>query len=119
MGNCSCQDNEEVKIEKSLKKLNLNKDSQLYSLRTGNDGSNTNSIRNRDESESIDPNIKFNKIVYKDKSEYYGQTKNGMKHGKGKLVDQNGNVYEGDFFENNIEGKGVFTSIDGSVYEGQ
>jgi len=42
----------------------------------------------------------------------------GYKHGKGKLKAANGEVYEGDFQNNDIHGKGIYTWPDGRIYDG-
>ena len=50
--------------------------------------------------------------------EYKGYAKNGFPHGKGTMRYSNGNVYEGEFFENKINGKGKCTYPNGDVYDG-
>lgn len=50
--------------------------------------------------------------------QYIGTVKNGMPHGKGKFIWKNGDVYEGDWVNNEITGKGKFTWKNGDVYEG-
>lgn len=51
-------------------------------------------------------------------SVYYGPVKNGMRHGKGKLVFHEGSVYEGDFVNGRYHGQGKITFPNGTVYEG-
>ena len=47
------------------------------------------------------------KIVYNNGNYYIGNVRNGLKHGKGKEFDKNGNIiYEGDFYLDKYEGKG-------------
>lgn len=55
-----------------------------------------------------------NKVIYT----YKGQLKDGMEHGKGSIVWQDGDKYEGDFQDNKIHGKGVYTWANGNVYNG-
>ena len=53
------------------------------------------------------------------KDEYEGQRgKHGMRHGMGTLRYRNGNVYKGQFNQNNIHGFGVMTWNNGNIYEG-
>ena len=50
---------------------------------------------------------------------YYGGMKENMKHGHGKLTDKNGDVYEGDFKDDQMHGQGTFIAADGSMmYQG-
>ena len=51
---------------------------------------------------------------------YEGQYKNGMRHGKGQYIfnDQNGAKYVGDYKDNRKNGFGTFFYPDGSRYEG-
>ncbi len=44
----------------------------------------------------------FTKIKYKDGSVYKGSIKNGKKHGKGLLIDPSGDIYEGEFSNDDI-----------------
>lgn len=46
-----------------------------------------------------------------------GQYVNGIKHGKGTLI-QDGAKYEGDFTDGVIKGKGILTYDNGNVFEG-
>lgn len=52
-------------------------------------------------------------------SEYTGSFKNGKRHGRGKLVFQDGKVYEGQFADDKISGIGTMKNPDGKIYEGQ
>ena len=49
-----------------------------------------------------------------DGSFYDGETKQGLPHGKGKMVWQNGDIYEGMFKNNKRNGMGKRTNADGS-----
>lgn len=55
--------------------------------------------------------------VWKDSVTNVGQYENGIKHGKGTLI-QEGAKYEGDFTDGVIQGKGVLTYDNGNVFEG-
>lgn len=46
------------------------------------------------------------------------ECRDGLKHGKGRLVADNGEVYEGDFLRGDIEGEGMYTWGDGRCYKG-
>lgn len=41
-----------------------------------------------------------------------------MKHGKGKLFQIDGSIYEGDFKYNYLEGVGTYKWADGKIYTG-
>ena len=61
--------------------------------------------------------IEINKI---NGTRYDGLFKHGQHHGRGKMAyEKTGEVYEGDFVNNNIEGEGRFTSKNGDVFEGE
>lgn len=49
---------------------------------------------------------------------YKGQMLNNKKHGKGFLLDIDGDTYEGEFKEDKINGFGIFKSKDGTIYKG-
>ena len=49
---------------------------------------------------------------------YCGEKKNGLFHGKGRLVFKNGSVYEGEFKKNKMDGYGKIFFNDGSIYQG-
>jgi hypothetical protein len=51
-------------------------------------------------------------------TQYRGQMRNGVKHGKGVLKFGDGSEYEGDFDNNKITGKGKKKWADNRVYEG-
>ncbi len=54
-----------------------------------------------------------------DGSVYTGDLRNGIPHGKGKIVYKSGDTYEGDFVDGVCHGKGKYIwKADGSVYEG-
>lgn len=50
---------------------------------------------------------------------YTGYVKNHRMNGKGRLVYDNGDVYEGHFVNGVFNGQGTFTSSTGWTYEGQ
>ena len=50
---------------------------------------------------------------------YNGQIKDGLFHGKGTLVYQGNEKYEGDWVFGKREGTGRFTYADGAVFDGQ
>jgi len=54
-----------------------------------------------------------------DRSVYLGQWKDGLKHGKGKMIWENGSVYNGFWLNDKACGYGRFIHPDGDVYEGQ
>ena len=49
---------------------------------------------------------------------YTGYVKSGIPDGKGRMLFENGDVYEGDFVFGKEHGNGVFTWANGDVYEG-
>ena len=49
---------------------------------------------------------------------YGGEFKYGKKHGKGKMLYNDGRVYEGDWKGNKKNGKGKYSHPEGAVYEG-
>lgn len=57
-------------------------------------------------------------IRYNREISYDGETKNGKKHGFGKLKLTMGNMYEGFWKEGLMHGKGTLKYPDGAVYEG-
>ena len=73
--------------------------------------------------EKIDDAISVSpKYVEHEKSNngtYSGYMLSGNRHGKGRLVLNNGDVYEGDFLEDKYHGNGKYTKKDGSFYEGE
>ena len=63
--------------------------------------------------EELKPYMKVAKVGYE--GEY---NENGKKHGKGIWRYPNGDVYEGDWYEEQKQGYGKYTYSDGDVYEG-
>jgi hypothetical protein len=53
------------------------------------------------------------------KNLYEGDLKDGKRHGKGKMIYNNGDVYEGDWKEGKRHGKGKMIYNEGDVYEGE
>jgi hypothetical protein len=55
-------------------------------------------------------------------SKYFGQFKNGLKHGRGRWLKKAGvpktNEYEGDYFMDKKHGYGVFKWASGNIYKG-
>lgn len=49
---------------------------------------------------------------------YDGEFKDGKRHGKGKQIDDEGDVYEGEFFNDQYNGKGRMDYVDGDIYQG-
>jgi hypothetical protein len=59
------------------------------------------------------------KIIYNEGEEYYeGEFKNGKMTGYGFYKWSNNNTYKGQFLDGNLHGKGVFKWQDGNEYEG-
>ncbi len=57
---------------------------------------------------------------YKSKSfQYEGEFKEGLKHGPGSYVWENGDRYEGDFAEDRPSGRGKYLFANGDTYEGE
>ena len=54
----------------------------------------------------------------KPKPGYYGQTFDGLRDGKGKLVLENGDVYEGNWKEGQKNGQGIYLYASGIKYNG-
>lgn len=67
----------------------------------------------------LTPEKDDHKIIYDDGTVYIGEIQNGIKHGRGKLLDPKGDVFEGEFVNDIIKGMGVFTGSNGTVYKGQ
>ncbi|KAL4461520.1 hypothetical protein ABPG74_016144, partial [Tetrahymena malaccensis] len=63
--------------------------------------------------------VKLGLYQLKNGDVYQGQWKNGLRHGRGKLLYKNGSVYEGYWEKNIANGYGRFIDRDGNVYEGQ
>ena len=60
-----------------------------------------------------------NGILNNDKFIYYGQFKDDLFHGKGRIEFNSGEIYEGDFVNNIFEGEGKFIFDDGKYYIGE
>jgi len=58
------------------------------------------------------------KVVWSDGDIYEGDWVNGNEHGKGKMVWANGDIYEGDWVDGNPTGKGKSIYVSGKIYEG-
>ena len=56
-------------------------------------------------------------LIYSEDQKYTGELKYGRAHGKG-IQEAWGNVYEGEFVEDEFHGKGINTTIDNRVYTG-
>lgn len=61
----------------------------------------------------------YGRMVYKNKSVYEGNWKNGFREGRGRYVSKSGNFYFGDFLNDKKEGDGVEIEKDGSYFLGQ
>lgn len=58
-------------------------------------------------------------IFYPDKGTYIGQIKgSSTRHGKGYYKYPNGDVYFGDWVDDDFHGRGVYAFVSGDVYEG-
>ncbi len=64
------------------------------------------------------PKLTFKKFTYDNGDVYEGQFYNDLKHGKGKYIWANGDIYEGDFIDDQRTGKGKLSLSNGEVYEG-
>jgi hypothetical protein len=58
------------------------------------------------------------KQIWNDGSVYEGYWKNNMASGKGRLIHADGDVFEGDWSNDKAHGKGKYTHLDGAIYEG-
>lgn len=74
------------------------------------------------------PGLRFNCVCWKSSSSnkqvlidsFEGsKCANGLPHGSGKAVYNNGCTYEGDFFEGRMHGQGRYCFRDGLTYEGE
>ena len=54
-----------------------------------------------------------------DNEVYDGEWKNGKKHGKGKMIYENGDVYDGEWEGGQRQGKGILKFVNGDVYIGE
>ncbi len=59
------------------------------------------------------------KIIWTNGASYHGQFYKGQFHGIGKHIDSIGNTYEGQFVNGVLTGQGQITTIDGTSYKGQ
>mmetsp|Transcript_31629 Transcript_31629/g.58118 ORF Transcript_31629/g.58118 Transcript_31629/m.58118 type:complete len:155 (+) Transcript_31629:78-542(+) len=50
--------------------------------------------------------------------EYDGAWKDGLRHGKGRFTEANGNRYDGEWKENKMHGQGIYTTAKGGRMEG-
>ena len=58
-------------------------------------------------------------LSYKDGSIYNGLFVDGLKHGMGLILYQNGDKYEGNFSNDEIDGEGEYNSVSGSEVKGK
>ena len=58
-------------------------------------------------------------MVYDAGDTYEGQWLAGKFHGRGKYTTATGNVYKGDFANDQFHGRGKYTFADGNVYDGE
>jgi len=56
-----------------------------------------------------------NQLHYFDGTKYVGEV---MRHGRGIYYDQDGSIYDGEWYEDQRSGKGKILFPDGSVYDG-
>jgi len=67
-----------------------------------------------------DYNTNKRKFIYENGDYYIGEWLNGLRHGKGKLYYENGNIkYEGNFIKDKFEGKGQYNFENGEYYIGE
>lgn len=57
-------------------------------------------------------------IIFYENGNYQGETINGMKHGKGKMIFKSGDIYEGEWINDNKNGYGIYIFKDNTIYEG-
>jgi hypothetical protein len=58
-------------------------------------------------------------VTYSDGSMYEGESnEHGMRHGKGRLTFANGDVYQGDFADDQMHGQGRYMYSNRSIYDG-
>jgi len=60
----------------------------------------------------------YGTYLYKDGGFYKGMWFEGKRHGLGKLIEPNGNIYIGNFLDNKYNGRGTIYFKSGSVYDG-
>lgn len=69
--------------------------------------------------QSVNPHFVAADFVLPDGSQYFGESENGMFHGEGKLLWQNGDRVEGQFAQGMLNGKAEFWGVNGSHYIGE
>lgn len=69
-------------------------------------------------SDKLDNGITERKLSYADKSEYFGTTLKGQRHGKGVFRSENGLIYDGEWKYDQYCGLGKLVEEDGTVYIG-
>ena len=62
--------------------------------------------------------VVFGSLRYANGDSYEGQFYNGLKHGKGKLVQNNGVAYNGEWKNEKMDGFGLLELPGGDKYEG-
>lgn len=70
---------------------------------------------------TVDENDKplVGKMIFNNGNIYDGEWKKGLMHGKGRMTFNNGSVYEGEWEYNLMHGKGVCAYENGDIYEGE
>ena len=77
----------------------------------------TDSIKRPAEGTSLESEARLAKVPG---GEYYGQlNEHGQKHGNGKMKYDNGNEYEGQWWNNNRYVKGITKYVSGNVFTGK
>ena len=56
--------------------------------------------------------------TYNNGNKYFGQIRNGLRNGKGKMYYLNGSQYDGEWKDDLFEGKGILYNSNGDKYEG-
>ena len=64
-------------------------------------------------------NLHAQDAVSPDGGRYYGQTRGGIPHGKGRFEARGGDVYEGEFRNGEMVGEGSYSRRDGTRYRGE
>jgi hypothetical protein len=59
------------------------------------------------------------KYIYADGDIYEGEWKDGKKHGNGKYIYANGDIYEGEWKDDKQHGNGKYIYANGAIYEGE
>lgn len=68
--------------------------------------------------QQVDARTVTRKVIDDEGNVYEGELKDGVRHGIGRLEWLDGRVYEGDFHEGKIHGNGTMSVPDGEVYTG-